>query len=567
MNKADDQTSILGSEQQTMPVLEISDYELSYATPAGQLDVLKSINLKIERGQTLGLVGESGSGKSSLAWAIMRYLPAMAVENQGKILLSGKNLRHLTPQQMRAVRGRRVSMVFQDPSTSLNPSLRLGEQLAEVLIRHQDLKPRLAWEKAQEALAKTGIKRPAEMMRRYPHEASGGEKQRVVIATAFACNPELIIFDEPTTALDVINARQILRMFEELREQTQVSALYISHDLGLVSRIAPRVAVIHRGVVVEQGDCREIFRNPKEAYTKRLLEALPRPWRWIGVTPPSEGADDLLEVNGLNVQYGGPNILDKLTGSRKQPVQGAIDVSLSVRPGELLGVVGESGSGKSTLAKVISGLQEFDGNLRFDSQHFTQRRQINKTYRRAVQIIFQHPDSSLNPRQTIGQILSRPLRLYGHTPRAEWPRRIADLLEKVLLPADFAQRYPNQLSGGEKQRVAIARAFAANPRLVICDEITSSLDVSVQASIARLLVDLQAETGTACIFITHDLNLVRQLAHRIAVMQHGRLVDLFKPEDAEAPERHEYTRALLEAVTPPPILAESTEYNVAGVQK
>lgn len=566
MNITEDQLPESGFEQQPTPVLEIRDYSLSYGTPAGQLDVLKAINLQIGRGETLGLVGESGSGKSSLAWAIMRYLPSLAVENQGEILLSGKNLRHQTQQQMLGVRGKRISMVFQDPSTSLNPTLRLGEQLSEVLVRHQDMGLREAWARAQEALAQTGIKRPAEMMRRYPHEASGGEKQRVVIATAFACNPELIIFDEPTTALDVITARQILRMFEELRERTQVSALYISHDLGLVSRIAPKVAVIHRGVVVEQGDCRSIFRDPQQAYTKRLLEALPRPGRWLGVAPPTEGASALLEVEGLNVQYGGPNILDKLTGSKKQPVQGAIDVRLGVRPGELLGVVGESGSGKSTMAKVISGLQEFDGNLRFDSQHFTRRSQINRTYRRAVQIIFQHPDSSLNPRQTIAQILSRPLRLYGLAPRAEWSSRIAQLLEKVLLPAEFAQRYPNQLSGGEKQRVAIARAFAANPRLVICDEITSSLDVSVQASITRLLVDLQAETGTACIFITHDLNLVRQLAHRIAVMQHGRLVDLFDRDDAEAPERHDYTRALLEAVTPPPVLAEASLTQVVGAQ-
>lgn len=566
MNITEDQAPDSGFEEQATPVLEIRDYSLSYGSPTGQLDVLKAINLQIGRGETLGLVGESGSGKSSLAWAIMRYLPPIAVENQGEILLSGKNLRHQTPQQMLGVRGKRVSMVFQDPSTSLNPTLRLGEQLSEVLIRHQRMGQREAWARAQEALAQTGIKRPAEMMRRYPHEASGGEKQRVVIATAFACNPELIIFDEPTTALDVITARQILRMFEELRERTQVSALYISHDLGLVSRIAPKVAVIHHGVVVEQGDCRSIFRNPQQAYTKRLLEALPRPGRWLGVAPPSDGASALLDVEGLNVQYGGPTILDKLTGSKKQPVQGAIDVGLAVRPGELIGVVGESGSGKSTLAKVISGLQEFDGNLRFDSQHFTRRSHINRAYRRAVQIIFQHPDSSLNPRQTIAQILSRPLSLYGSAPRSEWPERIAQLLEKVLLPADFARRYPNQLSGGEKQRVAIARAFAANPRLVICDEITSSLDVSVQASISRLLVELQAETGTACIFITHDLNLVRQLAHRIAVMQHGRLVDLFDRDDAEAPERHDYTRALLEAVTPPPVLAEASQTQVVGEQ-
>jgi len=546
------------------PILEIRDYSLSYGTTSGAIDVLKGINLTIGSGETQGLVGESGSGKSSLAWAIMRYLPALAVENEGEILLSGEDMRRKSQYAMLDIRGKRISMVFQDPSMSLNPTLRLGEQLAEVLVRHRGLSLQQAWKEGEAALARTGITRPAEMMKRYPHEASGGEKQRVVIATAFACSPELIIFDEPTTALDVITARQILKMFDKLRDETNVSALYISHDLGLVSRIAPKVAVIHRGVIVEQGDCAEVFRNPREDYTRRLVAALPRPGRWLGVAPPPADAAPLLETEALNVRYGGPTFLDRITGSTKQAVDGAVNVGFGVKPGELLGVVGESGSGKSTVAKVLSGLQDFNGTIRFDGRSFSGRRDFDRAYRRSVQVIFQHPDSSLNPRQTIGQILARPLKLYRLASAGERPRKVAELLEKVLLPADFARRYPHQLSGGEKQRVAIARAFAAQPRLVICDEITSSLDVSVQASIARLMVDLQAETGTACIFITHDLNLVRQLAHRIAVMQHGKLVDLFDTPDAEKPERHDYTRALLEAVTPPPVVAEAPVDDLEG---
>ncbi len=563
MSETNNQTAA-GSAGTTPPILEVRDYSLTYGGPEQGVKVLDDINLTIRRGETLGLVGESGSGKSSLAWAIMRYLPALATESDGAILLSGENLRSKSQYQMLDIRGRRIAMVFQDPSMSLNPTLRLGEQLSEVLIRHRGLSLQQAWKEGEAALARTGITRPAEMMKRYPHEASGGEKQRVVIATALACSPELIIFDEPTTALDVITARQILQLFETLREETDVSALYISHDLGLVSRIAPRVAVIHRGVIVEQGQCAEVFRDPREAYTRRLLAALPRPDRWLGVDQPATGAAPLLETQALNVRYGGPSLLDRITGSAKQAVDGAIDVALGVRPGELLGVVGESGSGKSTVAKVLSGLQDFRGTVRFDGRGFVRRRDFDRRYRRAVQVIFQHPDSSLNPRQTIGQILSRPLKLYGLVPAAQRPAKVAELLEKVLLPADYARRYPHQLSGGEKQRVAIARAFAAQPRLVICDEITSSLDVSVQASIARLMVGLQAETGTACIFITHDLNLVRQLAHRIAVMQHGRLVDLFDTPDAEAPERHPYTRALLEAVTPPPVVAEAPVDDLEG---
>jgi len=556
-------------EQETagaeLPVLEVRDYSLSYRTPSGQLPALNSVSLSIRRGETLGLVGESGSGKSSLAWSIMRYQSPLAVENDGSILLSGEDLRAKSRREMLDIRGRRIAMVFQDPSTSLNPTLRLGEQLAEVLTRHGGLTQQEAWAQGEMALAHTGIARPAELMKRYPHEASGGEKQRVVIATAFACNPEVIIFDEPTTALDVITARQILRLFEELREETGVAALYISHDLGLVSRIAPRVAVIHRGTIVEAGDCAQVFGAPREDYTRRLLAALPRPDRRLGGPAPAADAPALLEVDGLNVRYGGPNLLERLTGSTKKAVDGAIGVGFGVKPGELVGVVGESGSGKSTVAKVVAGLQNFSGIVRFDGKTYGGLRSFDRNYRRAVQIIFQHPDGSLNPRQRVGEILSRPLKLYRLVPRAERPAKVRELLRKVLLPEDYADRYPHQLSGGEKQRVAIARAFAAQPRLVVCDEITSSLDVSVQASIARLLVDLQRETGTPCLFITHDLNLVRQLAHRIVVMQRGRLVDMFETADAEALERHDYTRELLEAVTPPPVVAAAPVQDLEGV--
>ena len=538
------------------PVLEVSGYSLRYRLPGSHLDALKGINLRIPQGKTLGLVGESGSGKSSLAWSILRYLPANAIENDGHIRLSGQDLRELTPQQILEIRGRRISMVFQDPSTSLNPTMRLGEQLAEVLIRHRGLSQADAWAQGETALANTGIARPAEMMVRYPHEASGGEKQRVVIAAAFACNPELIIFDEPTTALDVITAHQILDLFIRLREDTGVAALYISHDLGLVSRIADDVAVINSGQIVETGACPQVFRRPRDPYTRTLLEAVPNPGQWIGFDLADDDIPTLLSADSVSVEYGRQSRLARLI-TPKQTFLGARNVGLSVRRGELLGVVGESGSGKSTMAKVLSGLQHFDGTIRLGDRSFAGRRQIDRAYRRLVQIVFQHPDASLNPRQRIREILSRPLKLYDIVPKSERNARIGQLLEQVLLPADYADRYPHQLSGGEKQRVAIARAFAAEPALVICDEITAALDVSVQTSVARLLADLQRRTGTACIFITHDLNLVRQLAHRICVMQRGVLVDSFDRDDAEAPERHPYTRALLDAV--PPLATQMAE--------
>lgn len=537
------------------PVLEVRDYSLAYSTPTGSVDALRNVNLSIQPGRTLGLVGESGSGKTSLAWAIMRYLPSNAVEGSGEVALLGEDLRTKSLEEVQDLRGRRISMVFQDPGTSLNPVLRLGDQVAEALVRHRGLSANDAFREGEAWLERTGISRPSDMMNRYPHEASGGEKQRVVIATAFACSPELIIFDEPTTALDIITARQILDLFDDLHEQTGVTALYISHDLGLVSRVAQDVAVINGGAVVEQGPCERIFVRPENAYTRALLEAVPHPDHRIVDSKPKED-EELLELSSVNVRYGDSRSIFSFLQPKREVVQGARDISFRVRPGEILGIVGESGSGKSTVAKALAGLQDFDGMVEFDERSYNGRRQIGRNYRRAVQIIFQHPDASLNPRQKIGRILSRPLQLYGLVSRSDRAERVRELLRSVLLPEEFADRYPHQLSGGEKQRVAIARAFAAEPQLVICDEITSSLDVSVQASVARLLVELQQRTGTACLFITHDLNLVRQLAHRIAVMQRGDLVDLFETSDALSPERHPYTRQLLDAVPVPGELAE-----------
>jgi len=532
------------------PVLEVRDYTLAYDTPQDTITALNAVNLDVRPGETHALVGESGSGKSTLAWAIMRYLPRNAHSLSGRIMLSGEDLLTKTQGQMESLRGRRVAMVFQDPSSSLNPTMRMGDQIAEVLVRHQGLSQEAAWAEGEAALTRTGITRPAEIMRRYPHQASGGEKQRVVIASAFACNPELIIFDEPTTALDILTAQQILDLFLRLRAETGVAALYISHDLGLVSRIADRVSVIHRGEIVESGKAHDVFRAPKDDYTRKLMAAVPKPDDRIAVAEPAR-TEPLLSVRDITVRYDTDNWLRRMLGRETEPFFGAQNVGFDIRPGELLGLVGASGSGKSTMAQVISGLRDFQGEVHFNGRRFDRRQAFDRAYRREVQIVFQHPDASLNPSQTIGSILSRPLRLYRLVPRSKVADRIRELLEMVLLPAEFASRYPHELSGGQKQRVAIARAFAAEPKLVICDEITAALDVSVQAAVARLLTDLQRKTGAACLFITHDLNLIRQLAHRIAVMQRGRLVDTFDVAQAEQPDRDAYTRALLEAVPLP----------------
>jgi peptide/nickel transport system ATP-binding protein len=389
------------------------------------------------------------------------------------------------------------------------------------------------------------------MMHRYPHEASGGEKQRVVIATAFACQPECIVFDEPTTALDVITARQILDLFAKLQAETSVASLYISHDLAVVSRIANRVAVIHRGKLVETDTPEAVFRHPSDDYTRRLIAAVPRPGRRLAGPAPRE-ATALIEARSVTVHYGRPSLIAQLMRRAPARVAGARDVSLSVNAGEILGVVGESGSGKSTLARALTGLAAFDGELRFGGRTLRGAGDMDRIYRRDVQIVFQHPDASLNPRQRVAEILSRPMVLYGENRDAAGRRRrIDELLEQVKLPTAFARRFPHQLSGGEKQRVAIARAFASRPKLVICDEITSSLDVSVQAAVIELLLELQRQHGTAYLFITHDLNLVRQIAHRIAVMYRGDLVELATIEEISAGPRHPYTRSLIDAVPAP----------------
>ena len=528
------------------PVLAIENYSLDYHTASGVFHALKNIDLAIHRGEILGLVGESGSGKTSLAWSIMRYLPKNAREPGGRILLSGENLLQKTDAEIEAFRGRRISMVFQDPSTSLNPTLSLGTQLAEVLVRHRGLTRQQAWKEGEAMLAHVGLKTPAAMMNRMPHEASGGEKQRVVIASAFACNPECIIFDEPTTALDVITARQILDLFVELQAETGVASLYISHDLALVSRTASRVAVIRRGDIVEQGAVRSIFANPQQDYTRELIAAVPDPSHRLVGDALATTDQPLVRVENVSVHYGRKPFLAALTGRKTERVAGNNAVSLSVNPGEILGIVGESGSGKSTLAKAMTGLNRFEGQIWFDGREIRNLGDMDNAYRKDVQIIFQHPDASLNPRQKIGEILSRPLKLFGDASNLD--QKVGDMLEQVRLPRTHAQRYPHQLSGGEKQRVAIARAFASKPKLVICDEITSALDVSVQASIVQLLLELQKASGTAYLFITHDLNLIRQIAHRIAVMYRGNLVEIAPAADIDSPDRAEYTRRLIEAV-------------------
>ncbi|NPE58378.1 ABC transporter ATP-binding protein [Dickeya dadantii] len=535
----------------TTPVLAVKDYSLDYALPDGShLPVLRDITLHVNRGDVLGLVGESGSGKTTLGWAIMRWLAGNAVERAGDIHLGELNLRTLAMDKLHALRGGKLGMIFQDPSASLNPTLTLGEQVTEVLRRHRRLNAREAQEYAETLLRDVDLKNPAQMMQRYPHQVSGGEKQRILIATAFACQPDCLIFDEPTTALDVISAAQILALFERLREETGVAALYISHDLALVSRVTDRVCVLEKGRIVEQADASALFSMPQHAYTRRLIAAVPNPTvRLLDETAPS--SQPLLTLSDITIQYGHHRLLDRLLKRPPNQTRAANAVSLTVHEGEIVGIVGESGSGKSTLAKAVTGLVPFSGKLDFRGYTLFGRTQMDKDYRRRVQMIFQHPDASLNPRMRIGDIIARPLRLYGLPNGETETQAVARLLEEVRLPASMASRYPHELSGGQKQRVAIARAFAHPPELVICDEITAALDVSVQATVIELLLELRRRYGTAYLFITHDLNLIQQVAHRIAVMYRGDLLEILPGHAMASQAQHPYTQALLSAIPTP----------------
>lgn len=533
------------------PALQVANYSLKYAS-GGEAPALTGVSLELRHGETLGIVGESGSGKTSLAFGIMRALPRGAVE-AGSIRLEGRELIGLSERDMETVRGRQIGMIFQDPGTSLNPTLTLGEQIIEAIERNRGLDRKSAAREAERMLERVALREPHRMMRRYPHEASGGERQRIVIATAFACRPGLIIFDEPTTALDVITARQIIDLLSELRAETAISALYISHDLALVSRIADRVMVLRRGVAVEEGPVARIFRSPSSPYTKALIAALPRPEVRLSAPAQPASGPPLLKAQNLSVRFAGGHLIDALIGSRRPPAIGLREATLTVGAGEIVGVVGESGSGKSTLARSITGLNRFSGSIELDGRRIEAARQMTSSYREAVQIVFQNPDSSLNPRQRVATILSRPLKLFRPPERGGISNAVAALLERVRLPGAYATRYPHELSGGEKQRVAIARAFATRPRLVICDEITSSLDVSVQAVVVELLLDLRRTFNVAYLFITHDLNLVRQIADRIVVMRQGSIIETITAEELSVRGgREAYTRELMDAVPPLP---------------
>jgi peptide/nickel transport system ATP-binding protein len=524
------------------PLFAIDDLTLRLPRLAERRHAVSRLSLEIAPGETLCVVGESGSGKSMTALAAMRLLPGGVEVEAGRITLDGTNLLALNETEMCAVRGRDIGMVFQEPMTSLNPVMRVGDQIAETFAAHKALDPAERSRRAVALLEEVGLPYPEEISRAYPHELSGGQRQRVMIAIALALEPKLLIADEPTTALDVTTQAQVLRLLDNLRRKHGTAVLFITHDFGVVAEIADRVAVLQEGVLVEAGPVDDVLARPQHPYTKRLLAAVP------SLKPPAPkdlGSAPLsLKVERLSKLYQGRGLF-----RRGREVKAADAVSFEIRRGETLGLVGESGSGKSTVGRCVLRLIEPDaGTIRIGEVSIEGLSQAAfRPLRRRIQMVFQDPYASLNPRRTVGHIIAEGPIAQGGDAKAALSRA-KELLELVGLTAQAADRYPHEFSGGQRQRIGIARALALEPEVLVADEPVSALDVSVQAQVLDLIRDLQRRLGLAILFITHDLRIAAQVCDRIAVMQKGRIVELAETASLFAAPRDAYTRQLLAAV-------------------
>ncbi|MEU2422000.1 ABC transporter ATP-binding protein [Streptomyces sp. NPDC007851] len=536
----------------TTPLLSIRGLSVSYRTRGGTVPAVRGVDLDVWPGQVTAVVGESGSGKSTTAHAVIRLLAGNGVIDAGTIGFGRHDLATLSEAELRTVRGARIGLVPQDPSVSLNPVKRIGEQVAEVLRIHGRSTRRSAAAEAVAVLDRAGLPDAAVRARQYPHELSGGMRQRVLIAVAIAAGPELIIADEPTSALDVTVQRVILDHLQHLAEESGTAILLVTHDLGVAADRSQRLVVMEQGRVVEAGETRSVLADPQHEYTRRLLAGAPSATTAVPRTPVRAAAADaasepvpLVEARNLVKEFRLPR-----AGGGTRTLRAVDDVSLTLHRGRTLALVGESGSGKSTTARLVLRLADVtSGQVLFDGTDVTGAgpRQVRELRRRA-QLIYQNPYASLDPRFSIGEVVTEPLRAFKVGDRASRLARARDLLDRVALPAAFLERRPAELSGGQRQRVAIARALALSPDLVVCDEPVSALDVSVQAQVLDLLAELQDRTGMAYLFISHDLAVVRQIAHRVAVLRAGRVVETGPPEDLFTDPRHEYTRELLAAI-------------------
>jgi ABC-type microcin C transport system duplicated ATPase subunit YejF len=533
------------------PLLTIDRFNLSFVGAGGErTPVLHDISLDIDQGRTHALVGESGSGKSVTALSILRLLEETNdIITTGSIRFEDQEITTLAQKAIRAIRGNRIAMIFQEPMTSLNPVYTIGNQLMEPLLLHQGMGKAEAYAQALQLLVRTGIDNPEYRINCYPHQLSGGQRQRVIIAMALACRPTLLIADEPTTALDVTIQEQILRLIKDIQAEYGMSVLLITHDLPMVQKIADTVSIMHRGRIVEQGTVTKIFSSPREDYTRHLLAAVPQ-----GVQQTRSGGPKLIELRGITCSFTMRTQWSGWFTRKKRIIKAVDDVSLSLNQGTTLGLVGESGSGKSTLALCLLGLSTFNGTVLYFPQDGVSHCLSNldtkqfRPLRKELQIVFQDPFSSLSPRMTIGQIVAEGLQVHGLGGSREERRvLVAQALEDVELDPALMGRFPHEFSGGQRQRIAIARALILRPKLLILDEPTSALDMTIQKQILELLKDLQERYQLTYIFITHDLRTVRSLADQLAVMRQGRIVEAGPAAAIFANPQQDYTRRLFDA--------------------
>ncbi|MER8398461.1 ABC transporter ATP-binding protein [Mesorhizobium sp. M0306] len=535
------------------PVLSVSGLSVAVRGEEGERDVVSDLTFGLMRGETLCIAGESGSGKSMTALAIMALLPQPAARiRSGSIRLGDQDLAALSESGMRRIRGDRIAMIFQEPMTSLNPVLSIGRQLTEAIEAHTSLSRSYSRLRALEALKAVRIPDAERRLENYPHELSGGMRQRVMIAMALALNPDVLIADEPTTALDVTVQGEVLELLRDLQRGHGTSVILITHDMGVVAEMADRVIIMRDGRMVEQGRATDIFTRPQADYTRELLAAVPR----IGGGRKAEDRQDaanmpaeLVSVSDLHVRF---DLHGGFFGRVDRRVHAVEGVSFSIAPHETLSLVGESGCGKSTTAKAIAGLVPYTGSISIGGHDLSAlSRKERKAVRRNVQMIFQDPFASLDPRMRVGDLVAEPLLIHGIGDREQRHAQIAALFERVGLSADQMERYPHEFSGGQRQRICIARALALRPKLIIADESVSALDVSVQARVLRLLKELQREFGVAYLFISHDMAVVENISDRVAVMYLGQIVEMGTRDQIFSNPRHPYTKRLIEAVPVP----------------
>jgi peptide/nickel transport system ATP-binding protein len=563
-------------------MLEVRNLQVKFKTRDGFIEAVKDTSFKLHKGETIGIVGESGSGKSVTSLAIMRLHNSINTVISGEVLLNKTDTLQLPENEMREIRGNRIAMIFQEPMTSLNPVLTCGFQVTEAIRFHLGVSKQEAKEKTIKLFNEVQLPRPEAIFDSYPHQLSGGQKQRVMIAMALSCDPEILIADEPTTALDVTVQKTIIELLLRLKTDRHMSLIFISHDLGVVSEIADRVIVMYKGNIVEEGTTKAIFSDPKHPYTKGLLACRPSPDHKLKKLPVVadflDAEDRSVSVESIREQYSyhGNEIKDRkqqlysqrpilqinelctwfpvgagLLSNKKVFVKAVNEVSFDVYPGETLGLVGESGCGKSTLGRSILRLIEpTSGNVSFEDNDLrTLNKRDMRNMRRDIQIIFQDPYSSLNPRLTVGDSLMEPLQVHQlYENNTKRKQRVLELLERVNLPASYFYRYPHEFSGGQRQRIVIARALALQPKFIICDESVSALDVSVQAQVLNLIRELQQEFNLTYIFISHDLSVIKHIADRIMVMNKGEIVETGDPDDIYYRPKEEYTKRLISSI-------------------